>query len=129
MALSVHNRMGMPTTPRNSYADFGDAGAANLAKVGFAQQGLCRWDKQASDGTASVAHMKVIAPLTSTGPSVRARVVNSSASVIIVRFPQIVCAGALVQIRIQSRVLFGTARRCIAKESEYEIEIEKEEIY
>jgi hypothetical protein len=119
----------MQTTSRNSYVDFGNAGAANLVKVGFAQQGLHRMDEQPSEGTGIVAHMKVIAPLTSTGPSVRARVVNDSASVLIVRFPHIVFAGALVQIRIQSRILFGTARRCIAKESEYEIEIEKQEIY
>jgi hypothetical protein len=86
-------------------------------------------DEQASEGAETVAHMKVIAPLTSTGPSVRGRVVNDSASVLIVRFPHIVFAGALVQIRIQRRILFGKARRCIAKESEYEIEIEKQEIY
>src|ERR1039458_3765418 len=35
-----------------------------------------------------------------------ARVVNDSANVLIVRFPQTVFAGALVQIRIQRRILF-----------------------
>lgn len=86
-------------------------------------------DEQASEETEIVAHMKVIAPLMSTGPAVRARVVKDSANVLTVRLPHIVFAGALVQIRIQSRILFGEARRCIAKESEYEIEIEKQEIY
>jgi hypothetical protein len=116
----------MQTNPRNSYVDFGNAGAVNLVKVGLAQHGLRRMDEQASEGTEIVAHMKVIAPLTSTGPSIRARVVNASASVLTVRFPHIVFTGALVQIRIHSRILFGKARRCIAKESEYEIEIEKQ---
>jgi len=129
MALSVHTWTGMQINLRYSYEDFGNAGGANLVKVCCAQQGFGRVDEQASEGTGIVAHMKVIAPLTSTGPSVCARVVNDSASVLIVRFPNIVFAGALVQIRIGSRVLFGKARRCIAKESEYEIEIEKLEIY
>lgn len=86
-------------------------------------------DEQASEGTGIVAHLKVIAPLTSTGPSVLARVVNDSASVLIVGVPHIVFAGALVQVRIQNRILFGEVRSCVAKESEYEIEIEKQEVY
>jgi hypothetical protein len=129
MATRVHIFSGMETSPRNSNVDFGNAGAVNFLKVGLVQDGVRRMDEQASEGTEIVAHMKVIAPLTSTGPSVRARVVNDSASVLIVRFPHMVFAGALVQIRIQSRILFGKARHCIAKESEYEIEIEKQEIY
>jgi len=48
---------------------------------------------------------------------------------LIVRAPHIVFAGALVQIRLKSRVIFGTARCCNAKASEYEIEIEKQETY
>src|ERR1700684_1233209 len=129
MASSVHTWTGMQTNPRNSYEDFGSAVAANLVKVAFGQLGVGRMDEQASEGTEIVAYMKVIAPLTSTGPSVRARVLNDSAGLVIVRFPHMVFAGALVQIRIHSRILFGKARHCIAKESEYEIEIEKQEIY
>jgi hypothetical protein len=119
----------MHTTPRNSYLDFGKAGTTNLVKVTFAQQVFRRMDEQTSERTGIVAHMKIIVPLTSTGPSVLARVVNDSASLLIVRFPHIAFAGALVQIRIESRILFGMVRRCIAKGSEYEIEIEKQEIY
>jgi hypothetical protein len=76
-----------------------------------------------------IAHMKVIAPLTSTGPSVRARILNDSATMVTVGFPHMVFAGALVQIRIQSKVVFGEARLCTPKGAEYEIEIEKREIY
>jgi hypothetical protein len=119
----------MQTTPKNSYLDSGYGGAANLLKVGIAQQGFYRMSEQACEGTGIVVHMKVIAPLTSTEPAVRARVMSDSASVLIVRFPHIVFAGALVQIRIQNRILFGKALRCIAKESEFEIEIEKQELY
>jgi len=112
------------TNPRNSYVDSGNAAAANLVTAD-----LGRVDEQVFEGTEIAALMKVIAPLTSTGPAIPARVVKDSASVLIVRFPHIVYAGALVQVRIESRILFGEARRCIAKESEYEIEIEKQEIY
>ena len=113
----------MLTTPRNSNVDLGHAGAANLVKAEYAEQGLRRMSEPL------VAYMKVIAPLTSAEPAVRARVVNDSASMLIIRFPHIVFAGALVQIRIESRILFGKARRCTAKESEFEIEIEKQESY
>jgi hypothetical protein len=117
----------MQTTPQNSYLDSVYGGAPNLLKVGIAQQGFYRMDEQTSGEPGIVAHMKGIAPLTSTDNAVRARVINDSASVLIVRFPHIVFAGALVQIRIQNRILFGKALRCIAKESEFEIEIEKQE--
>jgi hypothetical protein len=103
---------------------FGKAGT--LLKADFAQQGLHRIDEQAPE---RVAYMKVIDPLTSIGPSVRSQVVSDSAGLLIIRFPRIVFGGALVQIRIQSKVLFGKARRCRASGSEYEIEIEKQEIY
>ncbi len=129
MAFKVHTGTGMQTIPRNSCVDFGNERAANLTNAVFGQQGFRRMDEPASEGTGIVAYMKVIAPLTSTGPSVLARVVNDSASVLIVRFPHMVFAGALVQVRIQSRILFGEARSCIAMESEYEIEIEKHEVY
>jgi hypothetical protein len=76
-----------------------------------------------------VAHMKVIAPLTSTGPSIRGRVVNDSATMLTVGFPHMVFTGALVQVRIDSKIVFGKARRCTPCGSEYEIEIEKQEIY
>jgi hypothetical protein len=112
----------MLTYPEKLTRVFGNAGA-------FAQPGVRRMDDQACEGTEIVAHMKVIAPLTSTGPSVRARVVNDSPSMLIVHFPHLVFVGALVQIRIESRIVFGKARRCTAQESEYEIEIEKQEIY
>lgn len=55
----MHTRTGMLTAPRNSYIDFDHTGAANLAKLGLAPQGLRRMDEQASKGTEAVAHMKV----------------------------------------------------------------------
>lgn len=114
----------MQSSPKNSYLNLGIAGAANVVEMGFTPQGLRRMDEQ-----GIVANMKVIAPLTSTGPSIRARVVKNSARVLTVCFPHIVFAGALVQIRIESTILFGQVLRCIAKNSEFEIEIEKQEIY
>jgi hypothetical protein len=85
--------------------------------------------KAGFDAPERVAYMKVIEPLTSTGPLVPAQVVSDSDGLLIIRFPRVVFAGALVQVRIQSKVLFGKARRCTASGREYEIEIEKQEIY
>jgi hypothetical protein len=92
-----------------------------MVKAGFAERYLRWMDAQASGATEIAAHMKIIAPLTSTGPSVPARVVYDSASMLMIRFPHVVFAGALVQIRIQSKVVFGLAQRCTAIGPEYEI--------
>jgi hypothetical protein len=106
----------MQTYPEKFVTEFGNAGNAMLFKA-------------VSDRTETLAHMKVIDPLTSTGPLAHARVVNHSASMLIVRFAQIVFAGALVQIRMQGKTVFGIARHCTPRGPEYEIEIEKQEIY
>jgi hypothetical protein len=104
----------MLTPPEGLMTEFGNA--ANVLKAVF-------------DRTEILAHMKVICPLTSTGPLVGARVVSHSASILILRFAQIVFVGALVQIRMQGKMFFGIARRCTLQGSEYEIEIEKQEVY
>jgi len=85
--------------------------------------------QHASQGAEIIAHMKVISPLTSTGPSIRARVVSESEGRLVIRFPHVVFAGALVQVRIQNKIFFGQARRCITSGPDYEIEIEKQEVY
>jgi hypothetical protein len=60
MALRVHHRTAMQTNPRNSsFVDSEHARAANLTKLGFAQEGLRRIDERASEGTEIVDHMKV----------------------------------------------------------------------
>ncbi len=128
MAFSVHTWRGMQTTTNNSYLDSGDVSTANLV-VGSVQPRVHRKDEQSSEGTGIAGFMKVIAPLTSTGPAVPIRILHLSATMLIVRFPHIVFAGSLVQIRIQSRILFGKARCCDATESEYEIDIEIQELY
>jgi hypothetical protein len=72
--------------------------------------------------------MKVVNPLTSTGPSIRALVVNESSSALLVHFPRAVFTGALVQVRTQGKIVFGEARRCTSTGSGYEIYIEKKEL-
>jgi hypothetical protein len=109
--------------------DFANPGTASILKAGFGCQHLLRIDEPPSERMEIAAHMKIISPLTSTGPSLRARVVNDSAGMLIIGFPCIVFVGALVQIRMQNKIVFGIARRCTPKGSEYEIEIEKQEIY
>jgi hypothetical protein len=44
----------------NVYVDFDHAGDANLANLGFAQQGLSGIDEQFSEGTEIVARMRII---------------------------------------------------------------------
>jgi hypothetical protein len=112
MAPGVHSSDVMSTHPENRNRAFS-----------FAQQ--LRTDVPEE----TIAHMKVIAPLTSTGPSIRGHVVNDSATMLTVGFPHMVFTGALVQVRIDSKVVFGEARLCTPKGTEYEIEIEKREIY
>lgn len=119
----------MLTSTVKPVRDFANPGAASILKAGLGRQYLLRIDEPPSDEMEIAAYMKVIYPLTSTGPSLRARVVNNSAGMLIVGFPCIVFAGALVQIRMQNKIVFGLARRCTPKGSEYEIEIEKQEIY
>ena len=115
MATRVHGCNGM--------RKHGNIGAVSL-------QQRSPWIKgQASAEQETVAFMKVVSPLTSTEPSARARVVNDSGDMLTILCPHIVFAGALVQIRIERKMVFGKARRCTAKGSEYEIEVEKQEIY
>jgi|HubBroStandDraft_6_1064221.scaffolds.fasta_scaffold120125_3 hypothetical protein len=59
MASSVHTRIGMQITPRNSFVDFGHARGANLMKVDFAKQALPRIHERASEGPKIVDHRKV----------------------------------------------------------------------
>jgi hypothetical protein len=108
--------------------EVGNGGTANI-EAALDQQGSLRLDEHGAAATEVVAHVKIIDPISSTGPSIRARVVNDSATTVIINFPRIVFAGALIQIRMQSKILFGKARRCTANGSEYEVEIEKQEIY
>jgi hypothetical protein len=119
---------GMLTHSEKFIREVGNTGATKTESA-FDQQGSLRMEEQSSAGSEIIAHVKVLDPLLSTGPSTRARVVNDSASMVIINFPRIVFVGALIQIRMQSKILFGKARRCTAKGSEYEVEIEKQEIY
>jgi hypothetical protein len=115
----------MLTHPEKARQDFGTPST----RVAPAQPDLPSVGELPCECAGADARMKVINPLTSTGPSVRALVVNESASELIVRFPRAVFAGALVQVRTQGKIVFGEARRCTSKGSEYEIYIEKKELY
>jgi hypothetical protein len=114
----------MSTPSEKPVRDFG-----SVLKACLGGQHMLRLVEPPSDEMDIAAHMKIIYPLTSTGPSLGARVVKNSASLLIVGFPCIVFAGALVQIRMGNKIVFGVARRCTPKGSEYEVEIEKQEIY
>lgn len=125
MAPRVLSYTSMPIHYEKPVLQFNNADTT--VKAAFARQGLNRIDGPAAGEPELIAYIKVISPLTSTGPSIRSLVLSDSASLLIVRFPHIVFAGSLVQVRIQSKILFGKARRCTANACEYEIEIEKQE--
>jgi hypothetical protein len=72
--------------------------------------------------------MKVINPLTSTGPSARVEVVNWSDSEVCVRLPRQVFVGALIHLRAADKIFMGEVRQCHAMESGHEIHIRVNEI-
>ncbi len=114
--------------PEKLRQEFENPGIGHFVNAA-AQLGLPSADEPPPECKGADARMKVVDPLTSTGPSLRALVVYESASALIVRFPRVVFVGALVQVRTEGRIVFGKARGCTSNGSEYEINIEKREIY
>jgi hypothetical protein len=76
----------------------------------------------AQDGTAT-ARVKVLAPLTSVGPAMRAELVGASDSGLHLRVPRFILVGSAVQIRIRDEVAFGEVRESGAVGGAYEIQV------
>jgi hypothetical protein len=72
---------------------------------------------------AARARVKVLNPLTSTGPSMHAGLVNCSQTSLQVRVPRCILRGSAVQVRTSDGIVFGEVQSCVPAESEFEIEV------
>jgi hypothetical protein len=69
---------------------------------------------------AQAARMKVIDPLVSAGPATHVQVLEWG-SELYVRVPCAVFVGALVHVRMATRIVVGEVRQCVRTDSGYEI--------
>ena len=69
----------------------------------------------------SPARVKVLNPLSSTAPSGRAWLLNSSAKGVKLRVPKFISPGATVQVRWLDKFGMGRVRYCLAAETEFHI--------
>jgi hypothetical protein len=67
------------------------------------------------------ARVKVLDPLTSTGPSMNAELISSSKTDLRVRVPRCIYPGSSVQVRTSEEIAFGVVRSCVTAGAEYEI--------
>ena len=74
-----------------------------------------------SDGAVAPARVKVLNPLTSTGPSMRAELLNSSDEGLQVRVPRSILVGSMVQVRTREGIAFGEVRSSAVSGEEFEI--------
>ena len=75
------------------------------------------------------AHMKVIDPLLSTGPSTRVRVTERSDKKIAVRVPRNIFIGAMIHLRIGDSMVLGVVRECDAVGDEFLIYVAVREVF
>jgi hypothetical protein len=68
------------------------------------------------------ARLKVVDPLTSSGPSISVRVLG-------LKVPHCIYTGALVQVHLMDRVFFAEVRYCISVETEFQIGVRVKEIF
>jgi hypothetical protein len=67
------------------------------------------------------ARVKVLNPLTSTGPSMHAELISSSETDVHLRVPRCIFRGSSVQVRTHQGIVFGAVQSCVAAGSEFEI--------
>jgi hypothetical protein len=79
---------------------------------------------QVNSNTA--ARIKVLNPITSSGPSGPAHLMNASARSLHVRVPRLIFIGALVHVRSSIGIAFGHVRYCIPVGSEFQIGVKLE---
>ena len=76
---------------------------------------------QALAGETAPARVKILNPLTSTGPSMHAELLGSSDRGLQVRVPRCILVGSTVQVRTQKGIAFGEVRSSAQSGSDYEI--------
>ena len=69
------------------------------------------------------ARVKVLNPLSSTGPSMHAELLGVLHQSLWVRVPRQVLAGSTVQVRTSGGVTFGEVRTSLVNGAEFEIEV------
>jgi hypothetical protein len=70
------------------------------------------------------ARVKVLNPLTSTDPPMRAELLSFTGSDLRCRVPRLILVGSTVQVRTGQNVAFGDVRSSVAIGSEFEIELD-----
>ncbi len=78
---------------------------------------------QSSAVAVMPARVKVLNPLTSSGPSMHGELLGFSDAGLQVRVPRCVLVGSTVQVRTPGRVVFGEVRSSIPAGAQYEIEV------
>ena len=73
-------------------------------------------------GTAT-ARVKVLNPLTSLGPGMRADLIGASEGGLRIRVPRPILVGSVLQIRTAGRIAFGEVRASVPVGADYEIEV------
>ncbi len=74
-----------------------------------------------AEAAAAPARVKVLNPLTSTGPSMHAELLNFSEEGLQVRVPQSILIGSTVQVRTRDGIAFGEVRSSAPSGAEFEI--------
>jgi len=67
------------------------------------------------------ARVKVLNPLTSTGPSMHAELTSSSETDLHIRVPRCIFRGSSVQVRTNVGIVFGAVESCVPAGAEFEI--------
>ncbi len=75
------------------------------------------------EAAKTMARVKVLDPLTSTGPSMHAELISSSATDLRVRVPRCIFRGSSVQVRTSEGIAFGAVQSCVPIATEFEIEV------
>jgi hypothetical protein len=70
------------------------------------------------------ARVKVLNPVSSTGPSMPAQILSFSRSGFQIRVPRCILVGSTVQVRTREKIAFGEVRSSIPAGAEFEIGVE-----
>ena len=70
------------------------------------------------------ARVKVLNPVTSSGPSMHAQIISFSPGGFQVRVPRCILVGSAVQVRTRENVAFGEVRSSVPAGTEFEIGVQ-----
>lgn len=99
-------------------------GLQNLVTVTRHRSSYVGNDAGWATATPAPARVKVLNPLTSTGPSMHAEILGVSETGLVARVPRSILIGSTVRVRMGENVAFGEVRSCSPRGSEFEIAME-----